>query len=62
MEYFPYGDLHACIADPLPEPDAAVIASQLLEGLAIMHGYGFTHRDLKPTVGPAGRFNISDPT
>jgi serine/threonine protein kinase len=50
MEYFQLGDLADCLASPAPEQHAKVIASQLLEGLLIMHDLGFTHRDLKPKV------------
>lgn len=48
MEYFPLGTLDKFIDEDLKEEDARVIAAQLLEGLKIMHGEGFTHRDLKP--------------
>jgi ankyrin repeat protein/serine/threonine protein kinase len=50
MEYCGLGDLAACITadSPCSENDAKIITSQLLEGLAVMHEYGFTHRDLKP--------------
>lgn len=50
MEYFPQGDLTKFITDKLREEDAVAITAQLLEGLAIMHESGFTHRDLKPQV------------
>jgi serine/threonine protein kinase len=50
MEYFQLGDLAECLTAPAPEQQAKVIASQLLEGLLIMHDLGFTHRDLKPKV------------
>jgi serine/threonine protein kinase len=36
--------------DAKREPDAIIIAGQLIEGLKIMHKEGFTHRDLKPEV------------
>jgi serine/threonine protein kinase len=55
MEYFALGDLHQYINSsegPLcGEKEAKVIAYQLLQGLDIMHGMGFAHRDLKPHVG-----------
>ena len=50
MEYFPLGDLDACLEQETPENEAREITSQLLEGLSIMHSQGFTHRDLKPKV------------
>ena len=51
MEYFPYGDLDQYIADGIRENEAIEIATDLLEGLKIMHAEGFAHRDLKPQVG-----------
>ena len=56
MEYFPYGDLDQYISDQssrmaLRKTRPIEIASDLLEGLEIMHAEGFAHRDLKPQVG-----------
>jgi serine/threonine protein kinase len=55
MEYFALGDLHQYINSSegsfFAEKDAKVIVYQLLQGLDIMHGMGFAHRDLKPHVG-----------
>jgi serine/threonine protein kinase len=50
MEYFPYGDLGRYIAAGFTEADTKIIATQLLEGLEIMHVNDFAHRDLKPQV------------
>lgn len=50
MEYVPCGDLVGFIQNGVGEGEAKVIAGQLLEGLAVMHRYCFTHRDLKPSV------------
>jgi serine/threonine protein kinase len=48
MEYFKHGDLQQYMDKPLPETQTRIIIVQLLEGLKVMHGNGFTHRDLKP--------------
>ncbi|KAH7019604.1 kinase-like domain-containing protein [Ilyonectria destructans] len=50
MEYVPTGDLQTYLCDhpALPEDDSRQITSQVLRGLAIMHGEGFAHRDIKP--------------
>ena len=48
MEHFEYGDLQRYINEKLSEPQIKIIIVQLLEGLKVMHGNGFTHRDLKP--------------
>ncbi|KAG0639771.1 kinase-like domain-containing protein [Tuber brumale] len=49
MEYIPLGDLDQCFRKKtFTEGRAKVLAWQLLQGLAIMHENGFTHRDLKP--------------
>lgn len=52
MEYVPTGDLQTYLCDhpALPEDDSRQITSQVLRGLAIMHGEGFAHRDIKPQV------------
>ncbi|KAH9208864.1 kinase-like domain-containing protein [Leptodontidium sp. 2 PMI_412] len=50
MEYLPYGDLSQYIAaDGIPEAESGLIASQILDGLIILHKYSFTHRDIKPS-------------
>ncbi|KAL8867564.1 MAG: hypothetical protein Q9174_005583 [Haloplaca sp. 1 TL-2023] len=51
MEYLAEGDLYARVSQPLPEAEVRSISYQLLEGLDFMHRKGFTHRDLKPSVG-----------
>lgn len=48
MEYFELGDLENYINPQMTEQDAKVITTQLLEGLKILHGYNWAHRDLKP--------------
>ncbi|KAJ5081808.1 calcium calmodulin-dependent protein kinase type 1b protein [Penicillium alfredii] len=48
MEYVPDGDLQRLMTAPFPESVTQEIVSQVLEGLALMHENGFTHRDLKP--------------
>ncbi len=50
MECLPEGDLGAYLLDhpPLPEDEAGQIASQALQGLAIMHREKYAHRDIKP--------------
>lgn len=52
MEYLEHGDLLVYLNNrpPLPETEAKVIAFQILEGLTMMHGNEFVHRDLKPNV------------
>jgi serine/threonine protein kinase len=52
MEYIVKGDLHNyLIKQNTPdEQESRVIATQLLEGLQVMHKHGFAHRDLKPQV------------
>ncbi|WKT53720.1 Ankyrin repeat [Fusarium oxysporum f. sp. vasinfectum] len=52
MEYFPAGDLYSYLGEhpPFPEDDCRQITSQVLRGLAVMHGEGFAHRDIKPQV------------
>jgi serine/threonine protein kinase len=62
MEYMPLGDLEHNVkqiekspAHPslsLSEEEVKDISRQILEGLKIMHGEGFAHRDLKPQVRP----------
>lgn len=48
MEYLEHGDLRHYIVRPFPEPEARLIAMQLVEALQSMHKSGFAHRDLKP--------------
>lgn len=52
MEYCPYGDLGTYLKTqgPVPENTVKDIASQILQGLSLMHAEGFAHRDLKPSV------------
>ena len=52
MEYMPLGDLNRYLNSPLQEKESKCIVAQIVEGLQIMHGYGFAHRDLKPAVSP----------
>ncbi|TQW10191.1 protein kinase [Cordyceps javanica] len=66
MEYLEHGDLQRHLTRPLPEHEAKLITSQILEGLKLMHENGFTHRDLKPgnimvvTKGPGWFVKIAD--
>jgi serine/threonine-protein kinase len=50
MEYLQGQTLAALLAEihPLPEPDAARIASRICEALDYMHFHKIVHRDLKP--------------
>lgn len=48
MEYFELGDLEKYITPELTEGDAKMIGRQLFEGLQILHGYNWAHRDLTP--------------
>ncbi|KAI5776565.1 kinase-like domain-containing protein [Geopyxis carbonaria] len=48
MEYMELGDLEQYIGFKWSEEDAKVVASQILEGVSIMHEHGMIHRDLKP--------------
>ena len=48
MEYFELGDLEKYITPKLTEEDAKMIGRQLFEGLEILHGYNWAHRDIKP--------------
>ncbi|KAJ5127738.1 hypothetical protein N7448_008517 [Penicillium atrosanguineum] len=48
MEYCTFGDISECFPSPLPEVETRCICEQLLESLAVLHGLGITHRDIKP--------------
>jgi serine/threonine protein kinase len=50
MEYLQGQTLSALLREvhPLPEPDAAKIASRVCEALDVMHFHKIVHRDLKP--------------
>lgn len=50
MEYLELGDLERHLTQPLSEPEAREITTQVLEGLKFMHANDFIHRDLKPAV------------
>lgn len=52
MEYIEHGDLGQYIkADPTRAKEVAhVIASQILEGLVVLHKRDICHRDMKPQV------------
>jgi serine/threonine protein kinase len=54
MEYISHGHLRNYLemgrSESESEREAKVITGQVLEGLAIIHQYGFAHRDLKPEV------------
>ena len=66
MEYVKHGDLKGYMDSGLTEDDTKQIATQILEALEIMHGYGFTHRDIKPQnifvieKGPSWWIKIGD--
>lgn len=50
MEYYHGGDFQTYLNKhpSLTELDCRQVASQVLQGLAIMHREGFAHRDIKP--------------
>lgn len=51
MELIEHGDLAGYLNHrPKPESEAREISWQILNGLEVMHRYGFAHRDLKPAV------------
>lgn len=51
MDYYPLGDLQAYLDDnSMSEDGARQIIVQILQGLAVMHGEGYAHRDIKPQV------------
>ncbi|KAK0649170.1 kinase-like domain-containing protein [Cercophora newfieldiana] len=66
MEYMEHGDLQDFMTRPLATEDAIHITKQILEGIAFMHSFSFTHRDLKPrnilvqTPGPSWWVKIAD--
>jgi len=54
MEYFENGTLHDYLnqkSNPIPEKDTRKAIIELLRGIRAMHSEGYTHRDLKPSVG-----------
>lgn len=61
MEYCEHGDLKRYLFDckTLPEDQLLEITSQVLGGLALMHGEGFAHRDLKPAVSGSAECLLS---
>ena len=52
MEYITIGDMSKTFESGYQwnESDTKVVIKQLLQGLAVMHQEGITHRDLKPEV------------
>lgn len=51
MEYIELGNLEQSLARRRwDETDIKATATQLLNGLKVMHGEGIAHRDLKPQV------------
>ncbi|CAK1356379.1 unnamed protein product [Cercospora beticola] len=68
MELVQHGSLQDYVrqSQGLPEPEARLIVSQTLRGIAHMHRAGYTHRDLKPQNllvvqgGPAWHVKIAD--
>jgi len=52
MEYLREGDLRSYVESaglPLQQRAVQTIASQILEGLCLLHTEGFAHRDMKPS-------------
>jgi serine/threonine-protein kinase PpkA len=48
MEYFPCGDLKSRILNPITEGEAIDYLKRIAVALAVIHGEGILHRDLKP--------------
>ncbi|KAJ5711451.1 hypothetical protein N7488_005607 [Penicillium malachiteum] len=48
LEYCSYGNIDQCFPEALSENTVRTISEQVLEGLAVLHGLGITHRDIKP--------------
>lgn len=53
MEFLEYGDLQQYITKPFPEPEAALVTSQVAQALQYMHQKNYVHRDIKPLVHSA---------
>ncbi|KAJ5669752.1 kinase-like domain-containing protein [Penicillium macrosclerotiorum] len=66
MEFLEYGDLQKYITKPFPEPEAAMIVTQVAQALQYMHQKNFVHRDIKPLnilisrPGPRWHVKIAD--
>jgi len=65
MEYVKGRELAAVIAErgPLPMAEALEIAAQVASALAVAHGLGIIHRDIKPQnvmIDAAGRAKVMD--
>ena len=65
MEYFPHGtilDYFRASPVPVPEPDAILMVTQILEGVSIIHENNYAHLDLKPSVRYLSRDSCLAPT
>ena len=51
MEYIPGGDLSRYIGQHIEKKEIVAIASQIAEGLSVLHCLDIVHRDIKPAVG-----------